>query len=143
MINRKLAEIALPIPRNAIMHDWWIGLVASQFGKISFVDEPTILYRQHNSNDTGAKKYNYKNILKKAIQFFSSDDLYLTLKKNIEQSKAFLESYRDKLDPQTIKMLEEFIEIQNRSFFQKRKILVEHKLLKYGLIRNIGLFLRI
>jgi len=31
MINRKLAELALPIPHEAIMHDWWLVLVASKY----------------------------------------------------------------------------------------------------------------
>jgi len=40
-------------------------------------------------------------------------------------------------------MLENFISIENKSFWQKRKILLKHKLLKQGLIRNIGLLAKI
>ena len=29
MINRALAEECLPIPQQAIMHDWWMALVAA------------------------------------------------------------------------------------------------------------------
>ena len=36
MVNRKLVEFILPIQKNIILHDWWIGLVASQFGKINY-----------------------------------------------------------------------------------------------------------
>ena len=39
---------------NTIMHDWWAALVAAQFGKTAFIDEPTILYRQHGDNSLGA-----------------------------------------------------------------------------------------
>ena len=31
--NEELAQIAMPIPDNAIMHDWWLALTASALGK--------------------------------------------------------------------------------------------------------------
>jgi rhamnosyltransferase len=55
--NRHLLEDALPIPANAIMHDWWLALVAAMNGVIEFVDEPLIKYRQHSSNTIGAKGF--------------------------------------------------------------------------------------
>ena len=35
------------------MHDWWLAILAAAFGKIGFVETPTILYRQHGSNQVG------------------------------------------------------------------------------------------
>lgn len=54
LMNRALLERALPIPREALMHDWWLALVASLLGEICFLAEPTVLYRQHGSNVLGA-----------------------------------------------------------------------------------------
>lgn len=139
MINKKLAQISLQIPDEAVMHDWWIGLVASKFGKIDFIDEPTIQYRQHGSNSIGAK-----GVLKKGFSIFLNRSLYIKhLYINIKQAKVFLNIYRNRLDNVTIEMLENFISIENKSFWQKRKILLKHKLLKQGLIRNIGLLAKI
>jgi glycosyltransferase involved in cell wall biosynthesis len=53
-MNRRLLEYALPIPGNALMHDWWLALVASLLGDISFLPEATVLYRQHARNVLGA-----------------------------------------------------------------------------------------
>lgn len=39
---------------NVKMHDWWAALVAVTFGKIIYIDQPTILYRQHSDNSVGA-----------------------------------------------------------------------------------------
>ena len=139
MINKKLAQISLQIPDEAVMHDGWIGLVASKFGKIDFIDEPTIQYRQHGGNSIGAK-----GILKKGFSIFLNRSLYIKhLYINIKQAKVFLNIYRNRLDNVTIEMLENFISIENKSFWQKRKILLKHKLLKQGLIRNIGLLAKI
>jgi hypothetical protein len=136
MVNRKLAELALLMPNEAIVHDWWIGLVASQFGKIAYLNESTIQYRQHIANTIGAKGYSIKSIYTK---MFEKD----VLENNIKQAKAFLEIFRDKLDKSTIEMLEDFLTIESKSFWQKRKILLKHKLLKQGFVRNMGLLLKI
>ena len=39
------------------MHDWWLALVASAFGKISYIESALVLYRQHDNNAVGAKQY--------------------------------------------------------------------------------------
>lgn len=56
-INESLAEKVVPVPDNAIMHDWWIALVAAAFGKLIFLDEPLVRYRQHGNNTIGAKEF--------------------------------------------------------------------------------------
>jgi len=55
LLNRALLQKALPIPPEALMHDWWLALVASAFGQIALVEEPGLLYRQHSSNVLGAQ----------------------------------------------------------------------------------------
>jgi len=57
LINEALAEKALPIPNTAIMHDWWLAIVASAFGKVIFLEMPLIYYRQHDNNAIGAKEF--------------------------------------------------------------------------------------
>lgn len=59
------------------------------------------------------------------------------------KQRLFLEKYKDELDVETIKMLEDFIALEQKSWWQKRAILWKYKLLKQGLIRNAGLFLKI
>ncbi len=55
LVNRALLEKALPIPPEALMHDWWLALCAAVFGEIGFVDRPLVQYRQHGGNAVGAK----------------------------------------------------------------------------------------
>ena len=57
LFNEELAQIALPIPDNAIMHDWWLALTASAFGRVIFIDMPLVEYRQHQNNTIGAKEF--------------------------------------------------------------------------------------
>jgi len=135
MINRITVLKSLPISLNAIMHDWWIGLFVSSFGKIGFLEETTIKYRQHGKNDTGSKKFNLKYILKN----FNSKDT----DKYIVQSKSFLESYIDKLDESSRIILEDFSTIKEKPYLQRVNIILKYRLFKFGIIRNIGLLLKI
>lgn len=57
LINEKLAELASPIPVQAIMHDWWLALLASSVGYIVPIDEALLDYRQHQNNTLGAKQF--------------------------------------------------------------------------------------
>lgn len=57
LCNEALLRRALPIPATAVMHDWWLALVAAAFGKLDFIDEPLLQYRQHGANTIGAKEY--------------------------------------------------------------------------------------
>lgn len=144
MINRTLAMESLYISPKAIMHDWWIGLVATTFGKIGFLEESTMKYRQHGKNDTGAKNYNYKNIISKIIElFFNRESKKIFMNKNIFQAKEFLKEYKDQLDEKSKIMLEDFSTIKEKPYLQRVNIILKYRLFKYGLIRNIGLLLKI
>ncbi|MBC3929281.1 glycosyltransferase family 2 protein [Undibacterium sp. CY21W] len=54
MLNRRLLEMATPVPDGAVMHDWWLMLVAGVFGHIGHVGQATMFYRQHDNNQIGA-----------------------------------------------------------------------------------------
>ena len=53
LINRPLLQLAVPLPK-VIMHDWWLALCAAALGKICYLPEPMVLYRQHRTNALGS-----------------------------------------------------------------------------------------
>jgi rhamnosyltransferase len=55
LINRALLQAALPIPNAAVMHDWWLALVAAALGELLYVSDPMVLYRQHGANTVGIR----------------------------------------------------------------------------------------
>lgn len=65
-INAQARKLCLPVPPEAVMHDWWIALKVCQAGVIEALPEQTILYRQHNLNDVGAKQVDSKYFAQKA-----------------------------------------------------------------------------
>ncbi len=143
MINRSLAIKSLPIPDECIMHDWWIGLVCSAFGTIGYLEEATVLYRQHGGNDTGAKPFSYAKLPAKIFDILLHDTLYDTLNRNLLQAATFLECYRNELDSQSLEILTAFTTLKEQACVQKRFSLLKYRLFKNGVIRNTALLLRV
>jgi glycosyltransferase involved in cell wall biosynthesis len=54
-IRADLARAAAPFP-SAWLHDEWLAIVASAIGAMDVLDAPLIDYRQHGTNQIGARK---------------------------------------------------------------------------------------
>lgn len=50
--RRALLDVALPFPTGIPMHDMWLGLVSETVGPVTFVSQPTMLWRRHEHNYT-------------------------------------------------------------------------------------------
>lgn len=53
--RRELIDLALPVASEWI-HDEWLAAVASAAGRLDFIDDSLIDYRQHGANQIGASK---------------------------------------------------------------------------------------
>jgi glycosyltransferase involved in cell wall biosynthesis len=51
LMKKTLINEALPLKRN-YFHDWWLAYVATNIGKINFIPQCLVQYRQHNKNNT-------------------------------------------------------------------------------------------
>lgn len=69
MIFNKAAKVcSLPYNSAAPMHDWWIAIkTLMNDGIIYGIDEPLIYYRQHQSNEVGARNVNSTYFIKKIL----------------------------------------------------------------------------
>lgn len=48
--RREMLDFILPFPIDTPMHDMWIGIVNSIYGKSFYLDQPLIQHRRHNNN---------------------------------------------------------------------------------------------
>ncbi|WP_267222292.1 glycosyltransferase family 2 protein [Dyella silvae] len=104
-MRRIVVEKALPIPSGWV-HDEWLALVASVIGRVDFIDEPLIDYRQHGNNQIGIQKRTWKKRL---------DDLLLPRAKEIGGKVARLGGFADHLrtiDPFPAHQLERVKDMQ-------------------------------
>ncbi len=139
MINRKLLNLAMPIPPNAIMHDWWFALVASAFGEIAAVDEPTLKYRQHGGNSIGAKRWGYQHVAAQLLGGIKG--LRRRIEATQDQAKSFVERYEPRLSPELARAARDYSELGRHGYFRRRAIGIRSGFFKSGLIRNIGFYI--
>jgi glycosyltransferase involved in cell wall biosynthesis len=97
LLNRALLEKGLPVPPEAIMHDWWLSLVASSLGCRTYLDIPLIDYRQHASNAIGAKAQDKPVVFRSIIHRVFDDRHGDIFRLNARQAAAFLECFRPEL----------------------------------------------
>ncbi len=68
--NREALVYLLPFPKKISMHDIWIGLNISLYGKVRFLSEKTIYFRRHSGNASEtAKRSSNSNFKKLEIRF--------------------------------------------------------------------------
>lgn len=133
IINRALLDIALPTPKEAIMHDWWLALVACAFGRVCYISEPGVLYRQHGKNEVGAKAFNISYIISKLLN--EREDIKRSKTLTYMQAGAFADKYQS---AEKSSMAEEFHRLQDHNKIRRLTRIYLNRFYKIGLLRNIG-----
>ena len=123
------------------VHDRWMGLYASAFGVVYHIPEVVMLYRQHSTNVLGA--FNGANkimtIPERIIRFIRTPTGFIIRNKDANErklhfAKFFKSVYGEKLSPEKLAELDNFIKLFSHSY--KGKIFRIYKLLKSGYLRE-------
>lgn len=114
-------EQILPIPEG-VKHDAWIGLIVSLKGKIKYLDEQLILYRQHSNNQIGIKKHKTKEGRRNKI-------INIRKKQFLEYNKNN-NKFPDEIKILNKEALQYFSLIENVKVLNLRKISTFYKLYK-------------
>ncbi len=134
--NSELNKLINLSDDSIVMHDWWIGLIASCFGKIICFEKPTILYRQHGQNVVGATQVNSIRFVISRV--LGNAHVKETLKLSIDQSDAFLKEFGKKLSPDIKSDITRFSSIKNKNKINRVNTIIKHRYLKQGIIQIIG-----
>ncbi|HFI0055173.1 TPA: glycosyltransferase family 2 protein [Streptococcus suis] len=126
MINHSLASLWTKT-EDIIMHDWYLALLASAFGKLVFIDKAGELYRQHADNVLGARTLSKR--LKKWIRPHVLFRVYWDLIKNSQKQASLLLELP--LSPSDRELVEAFVSILDKPMFERYKVLKQ-----YGLRKN-------
>ncbi|MCX2747051.1 glycosyltransferase family 2 protein [Arthrobacter sp. MI7-26] len=124
--------------RRAIMHDWWLGLLASTVGHISYIPTPLVNYRQHDANALGSVE---RSGLGFALSKLFRGDRSVALR-TYGQADAFLGAYGDLLDATVREEIRTFASLYHRNKFERVRLLLKHGILKQTLGRRVYQLLR-
>ena len=136
MVNRSLLDLVEGVPKHSVMHDWWFALIAAAFGRIGYVDRPTILYRQHGDNQVGAKDagslaYNMERL---KDQKGARQVLYDTC----IQAGEFLRTYEKRLSPKQKEWLSLYRDLPKQGKCRRIFLLFRYRFWKKGFLRKLG-----
>jgi len=138
MVNRALLAMAAPIPPEALMHDYWLALVATAFGHTGVLREPTLYYRQHGRNELGNKRWGrayISNLLRNVAAARQA------MERHRRQAFVFYERYLDRLRDGDRVALRAYVQLPERAFWRKRFDIIQHRIFYVGALRNLGWFI--
>lgn len=136
MMNRPQVLKARPIPLDVPMHDAWLALVASSFGRVISLNEPTLFYRQHGKNDSGATRYGLSPYLKKLFDPKKKARILEIRKKRVLQAELFLNRYRGELPLESLEVVLRYLKVHRSSHAIRPFLLYKHGLLETGFLRK-------
>ena len=128
MSKKKFIDMMLPIPTESkyAIHDTWIATTVVNNGKVEYLDEKTIKYRQHGKNQVGTEKISHG--FKELDQV---RNLFIEVKLGLFETYVNNERiFNDKLKEENKQALEYFQMIKNKKYFNFKKWGIFHKLYK-------------
>lgn len=126
--KKEMIHKILPLPTESkyLIHDHWIGLITSLNGKLVYMPEKYIKYRQHGDNQVGTNKISHGfNKLEQVRELFINVKLgvFGTYVKNNDK-------FPEELQKLNIKALQYFEMVQKKKNFNFKKWNVFHELYK-------------
>lgn len=70
IFNQQALKASLPFSIPEMLHDQWVAVSVAKYGRVEYLNEQTILYRQHMSNVEGAHQFSLRYILNKCNNLF-------------------------------------------------------------------------
>jgi glycosyltransferase involved in cell wall biosynthesis len=143
LFSRDLLEYALPIPEAAVMHDWWLALIASMAGEIRYEPSRTVLYRQHEGNVLGSEARFSIATLRKIIAIKPALEI---IEKNFTASAAQAIAATERLSSKNIKIpdtVSDYVGSLKTSRLRSLASVITGKTGRANLLRNATLLLAI
>ena len=128
LAKKETIKNIIPIPKKSkyLIHDHWIGLMASIYGKVAYMPEKYIKYRQHGNNQVGTDKISHK--FKKLDQV---RELFINVKLGVFGTYVKNNNkFPNDIQNLNLEIYDYFKMIQNKKNFNFRKWSTFHKLYK-------------
>lgn len=140
IVNRALYERARPIPREAMMHDHWLALVAAACGAMEAIDRPCILYRQHGRNLIGAKPPSAASTAQRIRQTLFSGERRGVLMRYARQAATLLARYGREMSEEQRRATTTLATLWSMPRWRRFVRLRRSGLGLRGFLRNVALF---
>jgi glycosyltransferase involved in cell wall biosynthesis len=140
MFNRALIEKAMPIPKEAVMHDWWMALNAALFGRLVAVRRQTVYYRQHAGNQVGARGLDIGRLLLmwKADESVKQRLVGILLRSSV-QAAALLSAHESEMSERQSQLIKNFVRIPTMGWLSRKLFFIRQRVFFSSKLRNLCL----
>ncbi len=136
LMNRPLVERSVPLPAEAVVHDWWVALVAAAFGFADHLEKPTVLYRQHAENIIGAKSAHLFDLPARAFQLLRNfDSSRKSRLAPFSQADAFYKRYSDRISDGQEETIKTFLHLPEKSILFRIFYAIKCRCFPTGILR--------
>lgn len=141
MINRTLLYLVKNVDPSYIrMHDWWMALTAAAFGGISFINEPTVKYRQHSGNNNGA--LSLLETKDANVVAANGGSLHDRIQMTYDHAKDFYKAYKNELtfqgDAKPCKLVMSYMNLDEQPKPKRVYMILKNRFLKQKFVSAIG-----
>ncbi len=137
LLNRAMVDLAMRMPRGAVMHDHWIALLACTLGRAAWLATPTVLYRQHGANAVGAAAVD-TSVAGTVRRGVSGVERRRAVRAQLEtQARAFLDIYASLLSPVQRETLTAYGSLQTQGTAEQWRRMVRYGFWRGTWARNV------
>lgn len=133
-INQALIKRVI-LHSDIVMHDWWLGLIASSLGTVTVISQPTLLYRQHEHNQIGSQRNK-----KQSGGFVQKKQ---KAERVLRQAYAFSHLYSSQVKGEYADFFAAFNKAMRGNFFKKIGFLLRYRPTRKNLLRTFMLWLSV
>lgn len=128
MANKKAVEIAKAFTGELAMHDHLLCLIGTVFGKVGFINDKLMLYRQHAANTTGNQP---GSLFDKLKSFFRKGKSVID-KRHYDSVKSFYIQFNHLMDDYKKNIIEEYLSFPSKALFGKIGIIFRNRFRIFG-----------
>lgn len=132
LMNRALLDLALPLPPGVRMYDMWLALAAMAAGRMGYLPEPTLHYRQHAANVIGTGR---------RARLAGVAQVQNLMEANIAQAALLQERLGGRVAPPEEKIIKRFLALAEAGGPKKWLGLIQGGYLREPLWQNAALLL--
>lgn len=143
--NAVLREAALPMPAEAMMHDWWVALVAAALGEVVDVPEATVLYRQHASNAAGAQSWALAAVARRVGRepFASMLQAKSTIASTQLQARALANRLAQRPGGGVAQLLHDYGHLGESTLWNRKRFVLKNELWARSWIKNLAFLIAV
>jgi len=155
MLNAALRERALPVYEGAVMHDYWLILVAALTGAVGAVERPTVLYRQHGANALGVhgkwtggrvreRRRTRRDVLTAArgIARAARKPRAVQYGRHFAQAEELLRRFEKEMNEDTARTIAAFVSLRDAAVVQRIGTTLRHGFLRPTLMESLAFVFR-